>query len=268
MLNDFIPVRVSVNGAEHPNGVTIIPLADAHYGSQEFNEVRWHDAIKRIQDDPHCFCVLVGDLIDNGVKNSVTNIYEATCNPGRQKEWLVNELRPISGKILAAVGGNHEKRSLKDVDDDPLYDVMLAIGREAVYRKRIAFLALSFTYDFKGKDKPRMTYTFAITHGSGGGMYVGSGANRVQTFGTMIEGIDCIVTGHTHKPVSFPVSKLVFDTHAKTIEQKQFNVVVASSFLDYGGYPVDKLLTPTAHTLTEIWLAFDSNSHKQLRVTQ
>ena len=99
-------------------------------------------------------------------------------------------------------------------------------------------------------------------------MYIGSSANRVERFGHIIEGIDCIVTGHTHKPITFPVKKLVFEPRAKLIEQRQFVVVVASSFLDYGGYAAEKMLTPTATTQTEIHIQHDSHGGKKLRVIQ
>ena len=120
MLNDLIPIRKTMPIKEFPDGITIIPLADAHYGSAEFNEPKWHRVIQRIQDDPSCFCVLVGDLIDNGLKNSVTNVYRQTAMPRDQKRWLANELTPIKHKILAAVGGNHERRTAREVDADPL----------------------------------------------------------------------------------------------------------------------------------------------------
>lgn len=265
MLQDFVPVINKMQADEHKGGITIIPLADSHYGSKEFNETRWHNTIKRIQDDPHCYCVLVGDLIDNGLKNSLTNVYEATCSPGEQKEWLAEELKPIAGKILGAVGGNHERRSSKEADTDPMYDVMIRLGVEDKYRPNICFMQVKFTYMTGKMEKQRQEYSFAITHGSGGGQYIGSSANRVQNFGMAIEGIDCLITGHTHKPVSFPVSKLVFD-HGRVL-QKQFMVAVASSFLDYGGYPVQKLMQPTAHTMTEIILTFSRES-KNIRVLQ
>lgn len=271
MLNDFIPIINRLKVKDHPHGITIVPLADAHYGSQEFNEVRWHKALKRIYDDPHCFAVIVGDLIDNATRNSVTNIFQATCSPKAQKEWLYNELKCLAdaGKILAAVGGNHERRSGRDADDDPMYDVMVRLGIEEVYRPTIAFMQTKFTREIDGKEHHRSDAVFAITHGAGNGQYIGSSANRVQTFATAVEGIDCIITGHTHKPLTFPVSKLVFDGRAKTVLQKQFTVVVASSFLDYGGYPVEKLMPPTAHAATEIQLTYyQSDGRMELRVLQ
>ena len=269
MLNDFVPVVKRLPLAEHPNGITIVPLADAHYGSQEFNETMWHQTIKRIQDDEHCFAVLVGDLIDNGLNNSVTDVYNATCSPGEQKEWLAEELKPIASKILASVGGNHERRTVKEADQDPLYDVMIRLGCEDVYRSNLCFLQVKFTYPLNGKDKQRYEFKFALTHGAGGGQYIGSSANRVQNFGMAIEGIDCLITGHTHKPVTFPVSKLIFTN--STVIKRQFVVAVASSFLDYGGYPVRKMMVPTAQTTTEILLKYKmvtGNAKTNIRVLQ
>lgn len=265
MLNDFLPVINKMPIADHPNGITLIPLADAHYGSREFNETRWHNTIRRIQDDPNCYTVLVGDLLDTATKSSVSDVYEATCNIREQKEWLRNELSPIRDRILAAVGGNHERRIGRETSLDILYDVLLAIGKEDVYRPNICFMQVRLERSVKGEPKQRCEWKFAITHGSGGGQYIGSSANKAQNFSMSLEGIDCLITGHTHKPVAFPVSKLVFDQGR--ILRKQFYVAVASSFLDYGGYPVQKMLPPTAHTTTEILLEY-SNNKTRIRVLQ
>lgn len=272
MKSDFIPVINKFPLAEHQNGLKVIPLADAHYGSQEFNETLWHNTIKRIQDDPDCYCVLVGDLIDNGLKNSVTNVYEATCSPSVQKEWLYNELLPIKDKILGAVGGNHERRTQKEADQDPLYDVMCRLNIDRVYRQNICFMQVRLTYvaadrqkGDENRERVRYAFSFAITHGAGGGQYIGSSANRVQNFGMAIEGIDCLITGHTHKPVTFPVTKLLFNNGA--VARKQFVVAVASSFLNYGDYPVQKLMVPAAQTTTEILLEY-VNQKTHIRVLQ
>lgn len=276
MKNDFIPVINRLPLSEHPNGITIIPLADAHFGSQEFNETLWHRAIKRIQDDPHCFAVLVGDLIDNGLRNSVTNVFQATCSPAAQKEWLYNELLPIRDRLLAACGGNHERRSIKESDDDPLYDVMARLGKEDVYRQNICFMQVRLTYISVDRQKGdgkrerfRYAFSFAVTHGAGGGQYIGSAANKVQNYANSIEGIDCMITAHVHKPITFPVAKLLFVNGC--VQRKQFVVAIASSFLEYGGYPVNKLMTPTAQTITEIILEYKQSgkdARTNIRVLQ
>ena len=265
MLNDFVPVINRIPIAEHPNRLTIVPLADAHYGSREFNETMWHETIKRIQDDHDCYCVLVGDLLDTTLKSSPGSVFEAVCSPREQKEWLYNELTPIKDKVLGAVGGNHERRVTKETSFDILYDVMLELGKETLYRQNICFMQIKLTFPLNGTEKQRHEFSFAITHGAGGGQYIGSSANRAQTFGMAIEGIDCLITGHTHKPVTFPVSKLVFDSGH--VLQRQFVVAVASSFLDYGGYPIQKMIPPTAHTTTEIVLNYTTKK-KSIRVLQ
>lgn len=265
MLNDFIPVIHRMPQAEYPNKLTIIPLADAHYGSPEFNEVLWHETVKRIQDDPACFCVLVGDLLENAIKSSVGDVYRSTASPGEQKEWLLNELKPISGKILAAVGGNHERRTIRETDQDPLYDVMLMLGKEEVYRPNICFMQIKISYECKAGTKQRYEFSFAITHGNGGGMYIGSSANRLQNFSLALEGINCLITGHTHKPLSFPAEKICFTNGS--IVRKKYMVAVASSFLEYGGYSIQKMLPPNAHTITEIVMTY-SGGKSNMRVTQ
>lgn len=266
MLSDFMPVINFLTLEDHPNKLTVVPLADAHYGSPEFNETRWHEAVKRIQDDPDCYCVLVGDLLDTALRSSVGDVYRAVASPGEQKEWLIGELTPIKDKILGAVGGNHERRMVRETDTDPLYDVMLTLGRENVYRQNICFMQIKLTSKCKGKDKQRQEFSFLITHGAGGGQYIGSSANKVQNFAMSFEGIDCVISGHTHKPVTFPVSKLCFEDGR--ILRKQFVVAVASSFLDYGGYPAEKMMQPTAHTLTEIILEYTHRTKKFIRVLQ
>lgn len=252
MLNDFLPIKVQFDEKKYKE-LTIVPLGDVHYGSKEFNSVRWHKAVKRIQDDPNCYCVLLGDMIDNGLKNSLTNVYEQTATPREQKEWITAELTPIKDKILAAVGGNHERRSVRETSFDVMFDIMVRLGIEDRYRQGIAFLSVSFS-NFKktGEKKARTYYHFAITHGAGGGQSPTSIGNRLLNFGLSLNGVDCLIVGHTHKPLTFPASRLVFDTRNRFIEVEKFTVVVAQSFLDYGGYPVEKMLLPSAHVLTEI----------------
>ena len=96
-------------------------------------------------------------------------------------------------------------------------------------------------------------------------MYVGSSANRSERFGMAIDGLDVLITGHTHKPITFPSAKIVFDTSNKAVSIKQFTVVTATSWLTYGGYPLQKMLSPTAFAPNEIHL---SANGKKVRVVQ
>lgn len=236
--------------------VRIKPLADLHIGSRQFDERLWQTWKASIM--PKDLIVLVGDLIDNGIKTSVSNTYEQTMMPSAQKEWLYKELEPFAEQILCAVGGNHEKRNVREVDEDPLYTVLCRLKREDVYRSNACFVKLRF-----GEKGARMnrngvyrpTYNMVVLHGSGGGMYIGSSANKSERFAMAIEGADLMITGHTHKPITFPTARIAFDNKNTTMNKKQLTVVTCSSFLGYGGYALEKMLPPTATVDQQIILS-------------
>jgi hypothetical protein len=118
--------------------------------------------------------------------------------------------------------------------------------------------------DKKGNGLINPTYMIAALHGAGGGMYIGSGANRQERLGAIIDGLDILVTGHTHRPLMFPVEKLSFDARNNRMSRKQFRAVTATSWLDYSDYAMSKMLPPTAHLLNEIRLC---GSKKVIRTT-
>ena len=69
--------------------------------------------------------------MNNATKTSVSNVYAETMRPREQKRKLVEMLTPLRDKILVATPGNHERRSIRDVDEDPMYDIMCKLDLEA-----------------------------------------------------------------------------------------------------------------------------------------
>lgn len=264
MLDDLKPIVV-----DFPYGqdVVIYPISDLHYGSPQFAKKMWSDFTEKVMSEPNSYIVIAGDMLNNALKSSVSNIYEETCRPSEQKRWLAEQLKPLAGKILCGVSGNHERRSEKDSDDNPLCDVFSKIDIEDSYRPNAAFLILRFGHDMidKRKAKWRPTYTMCVTHGAGGGMLIGSAANKSERFAMAVDNLDVLVSGHTHKPITFPAAKLSIDMQNKQVITKEFTVVTATSWLEYGGYPLQKMMTPVARRLSEIQL---SATGKQVRVLQ
>ena len=107
------------------------------------------------------------------------------------------------------------------------------------------------------------TYCFVVTHGAGGGMLTGGSVNRNERFGYVIDGMDCLVVGHTHKPFVTQPSKIKIDTHNNKVSVKPFKVVSSTSWLEYGGYAAQKMLLPTTHAMQKIILKGD---HKEIVV--
>lgn len=257
MRGDFEIIRHSFPRKD----IKVIPIADVHLGAVEHMAKEWESFCNGV--GPDTYLMLIGDLIDNGIKTSIANPYEQTMRPREQKQRMVEMLAPLRDKILCIIPGNHEQRN-RDVDDDPTYDIACKLDLEDVYRENIAFLKLQFgRQDWDGGKNP--TYSIACAHGNGSSIYTGAANTRAERFGMAIDGIDMLCTGHTHKPMDYPVGKLSVDLHNNKVSIKPFRMVVATSWLDYSAYAIKKLLVPTVHQRQEILLA---GGKKEIRVTQ
>lgn len=224
--------------------VTIYPLADVHIGSEECDIEAFSALVRQIAGEERSYAVIAGDLVDNGVKSSVTNVYRQTMRPSEQKRQMAEMLKPIRNKILCILPGNHERRSSKEDDDCPAYDIASKLDLEDVYRENAAFVRIGLgRRQNNGKE---YTYNLAVLHGSGGGMYAGSTVNKTDMFMQAIDGVDILVTAHAHKPYALRGSKLVLDFNNHRVLQRPTLSICAGSWLNYCGYPMQKLLRPVA----------------------
>jgi len=228
--------------------VVVFPLSDVHLGAQGSEAMAFYDLIGQIAKEPNSYVTLQGDLIDNGTRNSVTNIFRATMPPSQQKREMAKALEPIRDKILCLLPGNHCRRSGKDADDDPMYDIAAKLDLEERYRESIAFLRVALGRRTAGKirDGKPHTYFIACVHGAGGGALPGAGVNRADRYLQALDGVDILIHGHTHKPYALRGSKLVLDPANKIVKQRPTLAMCAGQWLDYVGYPVNKMMTPVA----------------------
>lgn len=243
--------------------ITIIPISDVHLGAAEHLEREWENFIWQVNNTPNTYITLGGDLINNSTKNSVANVFAETMRPREQKRRMAEMLEPIKDRILCTVTGNHESRSGKDADDDPTYDIMTKLDLEDIYRENMAFVKLQFG-DKNGDGTRNPTYTLVITHGAGGGMLTGGSVNRNERFGYVVDGMDLLIVGHTHKPFVTQPSKIKIDTHNNRVSIKPFKVVCSTSWLEYGGYAARKMLLPSSHAPQVITLC---GGRKEIKVT-
>jgi predicted phosphodiesterase len=190
--------------------------------------------------------VLGGDLINNSTRNSVANVFAEVMRPRDQKKKMAEMLMPIRDRVLCAVSGNHERRSGKDSDDDPTYDIMCKLDLEHLYRENVAFVKVQFGERVLSGDS-RPSYNLVVTHGAGGGMLTGGSVNRNERFGYVVDGMDCLIVGHTHKPFVTQPSKVKIDPRNNKVSVVPFKVVSSTSWLDYGGYAAQKMLLPSSH---------------------
>lgn len=241
---------------------TIVPIGDVHLGAAEHMESQWREFRIKILENPDTYIVLLGDLCNNAIRNSVSNVYDEVLRPREQKRLMAEMLTPLRDRILCAVPGNHEGRSSKEVDDDIMYDIMCKLDLEDLYRENIAFLKIQFG-NTKGDGLANPTYVITVAHGSGGGLLTGASVNRAERFGYVLDGADALILGHTHKASITQPGKIKIDAHNNKVSIKPFKVIVATSWLDYAGYAARKLLLPSSLAPQILKLSGD---HKEIKV--
>ncbi len=259
MLDDFVLLEYQfpVN-----KDIKIYPISDLHIGAKESMIEKWKEFVKQLKKEPNSYITIQGDMMNNGIKSSITDVYGEIMPPSKQKKWLAEQLEEVKDKILCVVPGNHEARSKREVDDYPLYDVCCKLDIEDRYRENAAFVIIRIgKKDQNGLKNP--TYTMCVMHGSGGGMYTGASVSRNERFGTVIDNLDILVVGHSHKVAMTKPQKIYIDTHNKKVSFKSFNLVQATAWTEYGGYALRKQMLPGSHALQEIILR---GNRKRVRV--
>ena len=245
------------------NDLHIHFIADVHLGAREHLEREWSDYCSHVLDDPNARIILGGDLLNNTTRTSIANVFDETMRPRTQKKIMTDMLKPLRDRILCALPGNHEGRSGRDSDDDPICDIMCKLDLEDYYRENIAFIKIQMGNTYNNSSY-NPTYCLAVMHGAGGGIYTGAAVNRNERFGYTIDGIDALLVGHSHKPLVTQPGKIVVNKYANRASIKPFKVIVATSWLAYGGYAARKQLLPTSFAPQIITLCGD---HKEIKVT-
>lgn len=259
MLSDFELIT-----HKFPNrpDIKIYPISDVHLGAAEHMAKEWDEFCLRVKNEQNTYIILGGDLMNNGTRSSVSNVFDEQLRPREQKRIIVERLEPVRDKILCAVTGNHERRSCKDADDDPTYDILCKLDLEHLYRENMAFLRLQFG-DCHANSIANPTYVFGIIHGAGGGILTGGSVNRHERFAYVFDGLDALVVGHSHKPFVTQPAKVLVDARNNKVSIKPFKVISMTSWLGYAGYALRKEMLPTSFAPQVIKL---QGKHKRMTV--
>lgn len=266
MLPDYEMITHTIDTEDD---ITIYPVFDVHFGSEECMEEKFLSFLKWIETAPNAYIVLGGDLINNNIRSAVGTPWRETRSPSAQKREMAELLKPVKRKILCSVTGNHERRSTKDADDDPSYDIMAKLDMENLHRENIVFMKIQLGRQENATGSRtnsiyRPTYILVVTHGAGGGIYTGTSVLRAERFGYAVTGMDALIVGHSHRPFTTQPGQIVIDPRNNTVSVKPFKVISATSWMEYGGYAAQKMLLPTSHALNSLTL---SGRKKEMVVT-
>lgn len=223
MLGDFVLIQSKFEELDYLN---IYPLGDVHIGSKECDMELLKKWVEMVKNDPNGAVVIIGDMLNNGLKNSKSNVYEEVLTPMQQKEVCYELLNPIADKILAGCSGNHEYRTVKEVGTNPLYDVFCRMRIEDRYRENVCFLKLTVG---KAGRNPN-TYGVVLTHGKS--------KNKDLDWTYSVDGADVFISGHTHLGTHQPCGKIRMDLTHNKVKTVGYQNIVVLPFQSYGGYAI------------------------------
>lgn len=107
---------------------------------------------------------------------------------------------PCASKCLALCSGNHEDAILQHSERDvysTIVDGLSVPGQDHRLDHR-GFLTWRFGQSSDAKKGGSTAFRFWLTHGSGGGRKQGATANRLEDIAAQADGVDVVVSGHTH----------------------------------------------------------------------
>ena len=226
VISDFKPIIINL--PTDLDYADIYFIHDVHYGSELFDDRKWKALKSKRLEDKRAYVCIIGDMMENAIPNSKSDIFTQKCPPSEQKEWVTEQLTDLKDKIIAVVAGNHEyNRTTKVSGIYPLYDCCLLAGIDDRYRNNIAFIDIGIGIR-KSAGKKQVHYFGQIQHK----------AKDIKTVcsADYTDGIDFFASGHDHEAKDKPRAKLVFDAHNKVIYKRNVECLNSGSFCDYGGY--------------------------------
>lgn len=248
-----IPKILSANIGRHDE-IILYGLSDWHLGSEYCERKLLQGFIDNIRDTKNAYCLILGDVMDNALKNSKSNVYTATMNPHQQINEAANMLYPIKDKILAIRDGNHELRTIKEVGLLPMYvlTTKLAIGMSGKEtdnfinsKYSIGAFTLFITYDNARNAERATTFSIYGKHGTGGGSTVGGKANAMEKMQRQVIA-DVYLSGHTHVKQAFAPDIYIADPLRKTVNCHNMLNVNTGMFLRWGGYAAEGSYAPSS----------------------
>ena len=222
--------------------VEILPLADLHMGDSKLKREMFDEFIDYVLAEPYRYVLCGGDLMNNAIKSSVSNIYEECMTPSQQKKSLKKELSPIKDRILVMVEGNHEARTSKETDQSPMEDIAEFLN--VPYCEDEVILKVTFG-KVRGKEGKRQCYTIYTTHGNGGGKRPGSAINNIELVALGTEA-HVFIMGHIHKKIAYKHGYRKIDLRNNKIIECERLFVFTSHWSGFGGYAAKKLFTPSS----------------------
>jgi len=178
---------------------TLYPIGDFHLGSAQCNEDFVKQVIEEIKDNPLAKWVGMGDMMENAVVGSKSDVYTQIIPPREQMEYIVDLLTPIKDKGLFLIAGNHEQRTMRMVGLIPEQFIALQLGLPYKGFSCLAVFQLM-------KSKTPQSFSCFFHHNYGGGYTPGGKVNKAQQPRKICPTVDATFSGHFHITSRMPMT--------------------------------------------------------------
>ena len=224
---------IKIDLSEELKEIEIHTFADLHIGEASCDLKGIKEHIKEVEEKENAVAILNGDLINNALKTSISDIYNETMTPSKEIETCIELFTPIKDKIICITSGNHEDRTKNGTSISPMEFVAARLGISDKFAQIGAVIFLRFGWNKNRKRK--QWYSIYTTHGRGGGRKEGSKANRLAEMASIVD-CDIYIHSHTHLPMIIKEGFYRTDFINSNVSYVDKLFVNTSSMLDYGGY--------------------------------
>ncbi len=221
----------------------IIPISCSHIGSRYFNEQKLRGYIKWLSEKEQRRAWILGDIFDAVLDGSPGNMHEATCSLKDAKLLAEDILKPIVNQIDLVIPGNHDNRVFNKTTDEIIFDLCKFLKIEDKYHFGDYTGVIRFGKQSSNHNKP-VVYTFYITHGSGGATTQSGKLNRLLSLANIVADCDLYIMAHIHDILTLKIEPFMVDSRNNFLKNIKQTFVSSSSWLDYGGYAMEKKYRP------------------------
>jgi len=231
--------------------ITLVPVGDIHFGA----ETSRFSAVKKLFETapPDTYFVLLGDLVDYAVKQSIANVYDQEPHIEGQTKEMWQFLTDYKDKIIGAVSGNHEYRMVRQIGIDPIGMKFQDLG--IPYHPYILILEISVGNGKGRGSRRRCDYIIVLYHGYTGARTAGGKINGNLRITEVIPTADIYITGHTHQPSFVNLARLEVDKYNKKIRTVPYFMVTVPAWLGYEDYAARMALKPNGFSLVALELS-------------
>ncbi len=179
--------------------ITLYPLGDWHLGSRQADLDFISQVIDEIKDNPNAYWAGMGDLMENAIIGSKSDVYLQKIPPKEQMDMICKLLEPIKNKGLFLIAGNHEARTMRQVGLVPEQYISVVLG--------LPYCGYSCLAKFSMK-KAHWPHDFTcyFHHNYGGGYTPGGKVNRAECLRKICPTADAAFSGHFHVTSRIPVT--------------------------------------------------------------